>query len=145
MLPTLTSRLMAIFGVTCGCAAIFLSEWGVPNAPRWVWEALSALAVGSLLLVRQMPKRVVNDAELRVRVGDAPVNALNRLQNVGLLLGVLALGGAFLAAIFPEGVRRGMLVVCGLLLAGALTCYATVELRFRAMVSRSGVHVSDPR
>jgi hypothetical protein len=140
MLPSLGGRIASIIGIVAGLAALFLADWGIDGVPKYAWKVLSALAVVCLLVRRQFPNKAFDDKVLRARVGDAPVNRLNACQNAAMALLTLGLVIAIaLAPFVATAFRHGFtLAALGALLT-ALTIYAYVEVRFRALLSNAGL------
>jgi hypothetical protein len=141
VIPSLSRRLVALLGLSAGCAAIFLADWPVSAMPNWVWKALAALSVLALLAMRNLPSSIVDDGELRRRVGDLPVNRLvnvRRATILGLFLAILP--ALFLAPPLPNlGARHVVLGACAVAVLCALAAFAFVEARFRRLVAMAGL------
>lgn len=140
MLPSLGGRIASIVGIVAGLAAVFLADWGVPGAPTYTWKALAALTVVCLIARRQFPNKAFDDKVLRAHVGDGPVNRLNAWQNAALGLLILGLVVAIaLAPFVANALRHGFTLAAFAALVLALTIYAYVEIRFRALLSNAGL------
>jgi len=141
LLPTLQLRALGLFGMACGCAAVFLSEWGVMGVPGLAWKALAALAILSLIGMRSMPRQTVDDQELRSRVGDPAVNRLVLLRRAAIIVLILAILPAVAVAPLISDVlaRRSVLTGCAAILVGALATFAFVEVQFRSLVHEAGI------
>ena len=140
MLPSVGGRIASLIGIVAGLAALFLADWGIDGVPSYAWKVLSALAVLCLLARRQFSNKTFDDKVLRARVGDSPVNRLNAYQNAAMAL--LALGLVIAIALAPfaaTAYRHGLTLAALGAFLSAMTIYAYIEFRFRALLSSAGL------
>lgn len=140
MLPSLGGRIVSVIGIVAGLGALFLADWGIDDVPKYAWKMLSALAVVCLLVRRQFPNKTFDDKVLRAHVGDAAVNRLNACQNAAM--GFLALGLLIAMALAPfvaTAYRHGFTLAAFGAFLTALTIYAYVEVRYRALLISAGL------
>jgi hypothetical protein len=141
VIPSVTRRLVALFGLGAGCLAIVVCAWPLATVPSFTWKLLAGLAVLALLTMRFLPGLTVDGHELRNRVGDKPVNRLVGVQTTAILGLFLAILPAVLVApLLPNlGARHLVLECCAAALGCSLLAFAFVERRFRDLVTRSGL------
>ncbi len=144
MLPSLSYRLLALAGVASGLLAIFLSEWGGINLPDLAWKALAGIAVLCLSCLKYMPKGVVDDGQLRTAVGDHAINNLIWIRRTAMVIALVAIIPAVLIGPFVADiqVRRMMLEFSAAAVLTSAILSSIVEVRYRALVRKSGVAVS---
>ena len=137
----MTRRLVAVFGLAAGCAAVFMADWPLTSVPGWAWKVLAALSVLALLSMRSLPRSTVDDRELRRRVGDSAVNRLIGIQTTAIFCLFLAILPALLIAplLRDLGARHIVLEACASFGLCALGAFAQVEARFRNLVAAAGL------
>jgi hypothetical protein len=144
MLPSLSYRLLVLIGITAGALAIFLSEWGGIRLPDLAWKALAGVAMLCLFSLKYMPRGIVDDAQVRSAVGDHAINTLVWIRRLAIAIALVAVILAVLMGPFVAGIqlRRVMLELSGVALLISMVLSSVVEVRYRALVRRSGVAVS---
>jgi len=141
MLPSFGGRIVSILGMLAGCAAIYLSEWGVEGVPSFVWKVLSLLAVCSLFAMRYMGKTLVSMDLLRARAGDGAVNKLINLRRLAILLVLISLAMAILIAPLISDLSTRHFVLLSALGIAALSIliFTFVEIKFRSLLDAADI------
>ena len=141
VVPSMSLRVVVLFGLFNGCLAVYLGEWGVNGVPAYVWKIPAALDVLALIGARNLPRYSVEDSELRSRVGDSAVNRLIAIRRAAILADFfLLLPAVLITPLFADpSLKRSILVVCTFVLVVTLAAMTVVEVQFRALVRRSGL------
>lgn len=139
MLPSLEARIASVIGAIAGLSALFFADWGLQGVPDYVWKMLAAVAVLCLLVRRQLPNVVFDDAALRARVGDAQVSRLNAFHNAAMVFLVIGMVIALGLAPFLPDMPHLLTVAAFAALFAALSIYGYVEVRFRSLLHRAGM------
>lgn len=141
MLPSTSARIVAIFGLICGCLAVYLAEWDPADGAGYIWRALAITSVIALLSLRALGGRRIDSNALASRVSPSDLSRMVTIRRLALipLVASVVLGVMLAPFVALNDVRHVILIAALALLLIAIAMFAWVEVKFRKAVSRAGL------